>query len=260
MKVKLGNLEANLTRHCNNGCTSCNHGSPIAAPYTMPLDVLARDLVRLGEVAHFDFFCLQGGEPLLHPRIVDAMEIAINSGIADKCGILTNGKRLPYMTEGFWFTAATHKFEIRLSHYPNLPADVIPAARAKAEHYGVDLRVSNEFESFLKMFTKHADGGQAVWDGCPWKRCYTVHEGYFYHCPIAAFFPGQFPEKFDVAPAMPEVDGYPLDVISESTFHNLILPKTRPLKSCEICTGGMNIRIPWSEERDPKTWIEKSTV
>lgn len=260
MKVKLGNLETNLTRHCNNGCTSCNHGSPIADKYYMPLATLARDLKRLGEVAHFEFFCLQGGEPLLHPEIIQAMGTAVASGIADKYGILTNGKLLPKMPEEFWIFAGIHKFEIRLSHYPNLPADVIPVARARAEQFGVDLRVSNEFETFLKMFTKHTDGGQKVWDGCPWKRCYTVHEGYFYHCPIAAFFPGQFPEKFDVPPTVPHVDGYPLDTISEATFTNLILNHPRPLKSCEICTGGMNIRIPWSETRKREEWIAKSTV
>jgi len=258
--IILGDLEANLVRHCNFACVSCNHGSAIADRWYMRAASLERDLEMLAKIAHWKFFCLQGGEPLLHENICDFMLVAKHSGIADQIGILTNGSLLPKMPEDFWQTAQRVGLELRVSQYPKLFQSAIDYARDKAAEYGVKF-VPHKTDSFIKNFTTHTDGGQRVWDACPWKRCWTVHEGYLSHCPQAMFFPEQFPEKF---PAPPEklVDATKIEGMVEADILYM-LQREKPLKTCAICTGGDQdgkIVIPWSEERDKKKWNDQSTV
>lgn len=256
--IQLGNLEANLTRHCTLKCTNCNHGSAIAKPWSMEPESMARDLAALSKVAHFHFHCLQGGEPLLHKRILEFMDIQEASGIADRYGILTNGTLLHTMPDEFWKKAARPNFELRWSVYPIITDEYLNEIREKARGFGVDLR-PGRINAFKPMLTRHADKGAAVWKVCPWKRCWTAHEGFFYHCPIAALFPEQFPELFESAPH-PQVDGYPIATLTEDVITQMLY-REPPLKTCEICTGAVvGDWVPWSQTRGRDEWIKTTTV
>lgn len=95
-------IEINITRHCNNRCCACNHGSPLAEPYYMTAEVLAKDLSMLRPMLHTKLLCLQGGEPLLHKGITDLMDVIASCGVAGQYAILTNGRMLQHMPEGFY--------------------------------------------------------------------------------------------------------------------------------------------------------------
>lgn len=258
--IHLGNLEANLVRHCTLHCMNCNHGSAIAKPWSMAPESMDQDLRLLGRVAHFGFHCLQGGEPLLNKRILEFMDVQERSGIADRYGILTNGTLLSRMPDEFWQKAARPNFELRWSVYPVITEEYLAEMVAKAAQFGVDLR-PGRINAFKPMFTTHTDGGAEVWKVCPWKRCWTAHEGYLFHCPIAALFPEQFPERFAGGPPHPQVDGYPLATLTEDVLREM-LAREAPLKSCEICTGA--IVGDWTPWREIKTgredWIKTTTV
>lgn len=258
--IFLGDIECNVVRHCNFACTACNHGSAIAPVWFMQPESLAHDLAALAKVAHWKFFCLQGGEPLLNKRIVEFMDVARQSGIADQVGLLTNGSLLPRMTEAFWRKSAEISLELRVSRYPRLEQLTLDYAAAKCAEYGVTFK-PHETTTFLKIFAKHEDKGQRVWDHCPWKRCWTVHEGHLAHCPQAMFFPEQFPHRFDSPPAK-MVDAVPIAELTEAKLCEM-LSQPSPLRTCAICTGGDQdgkIVIPWSEERKPADWELQSTV
>jgi MoaA/NifB/PqqE/SkfB family radical SAM enzyme len=257
--IALGNLEANLARHCTLKCTNCNHGSAIADHWFMEPESMERDLAKLSKVAHFSFHCLQGGEPLLHKRLLDFMDIQERSGIADKYGILTNGTLLHAMPDEFWKKAARPNFELRWSVYPIITDQHVEEMTAKAKSFGVDFR-PGRIGAFKPMLTTHSDAGQHVWNICPWKRCWTAHEGMLYHCPIAALFPSQFPERFS-EPPHPQVDGYSLDTITEDTLKEM-LNRQQALKSCEICTGAVvGNWVPWSQIKTGREdWIKSTTV
>lgn len=260
--IKLGNLESNLARHCNLACTSCNHGSAVAPRWFMTPQSMANDLKLLGRVAHFSFHCLQGGEPLLNPDFLEFMDVQAQSGIADNYGMLTNGVLLDRMPEEFWLKAKRMNYEIRVSVYPALKTETLQFARAKAKELDLNFRPSNEFESFLKMFHDNPNGGAEVWKICPWKRCWTVHEGYFFNCPQAAFLPQQFPEKFPhvLNPYLAGVpDGVRLEDLTEEKLR-WMMSHEEPLLACANCTGGTNVRIPWSQTRKREEWLAASTV
>lgn len=253
------NLEFNLVRHCNYSCRGCNHFSPLAKTWFMEPEELERDLAVLSKVQRWAFACCQGGEPSLHPRLIDFLEIVHRSGIADKTGMLTNGSLLDRLPDEFWKTAGRIGLELRCSVYPKLPPHIIPYATAKAAEFGVDFRPGN-VNAFKPVFTKNADGGQKIWKGCPWRRCWTLHRGYLYFCPLSAFIPDEFSEMFAEKPD-PHIDGYPVATLTREIL-DAMLVREPALKSCEVCTGAvLGEWIPWQEmSRKREDWIAATTV
>lgn len=246
--------EINVTRHCNNHCACCNHGSPWAESYFMDPEVLRRDLAVLSPMMHTGFLCLQGGEPLLHPRIMDLMDVQLQSGFADQYGMLSNGKLLKAMPEAFFKKAGSMRikgkpFELRVSVYANLNIRDLDEPIRKAQQYGFEIRPGGT-PTFWKLFQEQPDGGQANWNGCYARGCHTIHEGYFFHCPLAAFFPSQF-HGWE-----PNIDGISLNGITEPAL-KAFLDRDTPLKTCSKCTAGKG-PISWHETFDKNKWIKEA--
>jgi len=242
-----GTLEANICRHCQNRCISCSHGSPWAKPYFMEPDQLARDLDALKKVLTVQqFYCL-GGEPLLHPRILDLLDVGRASGIAKENCILTNGRLLPKMPEAFW----TKLDVIRISVYPTLDRSVIELAEQKKKQYGFYLGL-DFISTFWKQFEVSFDG--RTFDKCPWKGgCWTVHDGYFYLCPQSAFFTDQFMGLAQ------NIDGLPLhDGLTDESF-KAYLNRKEPYNACRICHS-YKVQVPWREAGSLEEWIQESTI
>lgn len=251
--------EINVTRHCTNACACCNHASPLAEPYFMEPESLRRDLAILRPIMHTGFLCLQGGEPLLHPRIMDFLDVQKASGFADQYGMLSNGKLLHRMPEEFFakcgqMTVNGRKFELRVSVYANLDMRTLDEPLRKATHYGFEIR-PGPTPTFWKLFQDPADGGAKNWKECFARSCHTIHDGYFYHCPLAAFFPKQF-HGWDE-----HIDGIALNGITEAKL-KAWLDRNEPLKTCTKCTGGEVARafIPWHETRDKTEWLKEAKV
>jgi len=238
-------MEINVVRHCNFHCLQCNHASAFADAYVMKPEVLQRDLdVMKNHIRTKLLFC-QGGEPLLSPHIVKMLGMCYDSGIAKQCGILTNGKLLPRMNDDFWEMLATRKMELRMSVYPDLDPSIVPFVQDKAQQWGFFVR-PQPINSFKPLFLKN-DG--STYHGCPWNRCLTIHEGYFYLCPLTAFFPKQFM-------GLPEtVDGIAIEGMTDERLQ-AFLNRDIPLETCKICAGGRGEDIPWSQAKSKSEWLK----
>lgn len=245
------NGEANIVHQCNNRCASCNHLSPFAPPYFMSPQVLERDLKWISRLMHFDIFCLQGGEPLLHPQLLDLMDILFRSKIATTPGVLTNGKMLPQMPDAFWQKCHDQGMELRCSVYPNLPEESLRIANEKAARFKVNFRPTPLPQGvFLKML--HPNTGESF-NGCPWKECWCIHEGWFFACPIAPFMA---PQMMNLPM---ETDGLKL---SDATTEADILEYTQrkePFQSCKMCSGTHGGGIVWHQVNSLEEWIKDST-
>lgn len=255
--IRIDNLEVNVVRHCNSSCACCNHGSPLAAPYFMDPETLRHDLECLRPVLRAGFLCLQGGEPLLHPRIMDFLAVQKQCGMADKLGMLSNGRLLPQMPDVFYracgeCSVGSECYEIRVSVYPNLDVATLDVPIRKATACGFQIRHGG-ISQFYRLFKEQPDGGRGVWAVCNAKRCYTVHDGYFYHCPLEAFFPSQF---FGQEPCM---DGLKLGGVTEQQLADY-LNQADPPWMCAHCTGGINQWMPWHQTFEREQWIKEATV
>lgn len=85
-------LYVNVTEECNCACRFCAHekGREMADP-----DFLRRVLVRLGE--HIAGVTLTGGEPMLHPKLVEALIDAVPAGF--RLNLITNGANIEQLPE-----------------------------------------------------------------------------------------------------------------------------------------------------------------
>jgi organic radical activating enzyme len=255
--INTDRIEINITRHCNNSCAACNHGSPWAERYFMEPEVLWRDLAVLKPILHTKLLCLQGGEPLLHGRITELMDVIRASGVAGQYAILTNGKLLHNMPEEFYQRCASlmvgdKPFELRVTAYPNLDVRLLDRPAKKSQEYGFVFRVYQKVD-FWKLFKQQPDEGREIWRTCYARECHTLHEGWFYHCPLSCFFPKQF-FGWDE-----HIDGISLDGITEGSLARF-LSQTEPPKTCSRCAGGPGIAIPWHESKTFEEWMKAANV
>jgi hypothetical protein len=241
-------LEINATRGCTNACTNCNHASTrYTEPYFMEPEVLKRDLDVMKDHLRVKLMMVQGGEPLLHGRVVELLDLIAKSGIAKLYGVLTNGKLLPRMKEDFWEKLAEYRMELRMSCYPDLDQSIVPFATEKAERYGFSIR-PQPISSFKPLFRKN-DG--ETYYGCPWNRCLTIHEGWFYLCPLTAFFPKQFMGIDE------HIDGIPIEGMTDERLQEFLNRKT-PLETCKICAGATGESIPWHQNKSKDEWEKEA--
>lgn len=240
--------EINVVRHCTNACSNCNHASiRYTDKYIMEPDVLRRDLAVMKNHLRTKLLFCQGGEPLLSPHIVEMMSICYDSGIAKQCGVLTNGKLLPKMGDDFWEMLATRKMELRISCYPDLSPDIVPFAQAKADQWGFSIR-PQQIGAFKPLFRKN--GGETYF-GCPWNRCLTIHEGWFYLCPLTTFFPKQYMGLDE------HIDGLQIEGITDEKLQ-AFLNKNTPLETCRICAGATGDSIPWHQNSSKEEWEKEA--
>lgn len=245
--ITLEHLDVNVVTHCNKRCVSCSHASPFTKPEFMSVKEMVDDLKVLKEFAHFEMLCLVGGEPLLHPNLLEFMREGAESGICDKVCVITNGVLLPKMPEEFWNELQV----LRLSIYGGLD----PTIKPMAEQRGIDHQFEfqpYEYPEFFKQLKGVPDDGVESFKNCAWKsNCYTVHKGFFHLCPQSLFFPNRFLGH-------QSNDGLSLQDLSEEKLKSYI-ERVEPFETCKICCAGDKTAAPWRESGRSE-WVTLSTA
>lgn len=100
-------FETHLTEHCNLGCKSCGHMSPLAKEEFLDIVGFEKDCSRLSYLTgrKIELIDLMGGEPLLHPRKEEILRITRHYFPEGKINIVTNGLLLSSQNEKFYISA-----------------------------------------------------------------------------------------------------------------------------------------------------------
>jgi uncharacterized radical SAM superfamily Fe-S cluster-containing enzyme len=127
----LSALIIEVTDDCNLRCPTCIAGSEPGAGNTKKLDVIQR-MISAGEscLRKPDILMISGGEPTIHPEIVEILQSACNSSI-DHVMLITNGKRIAE-ENGFaeMLSLLPQKIEIYLQ-FDSLNVDVLRDIRGE---------------------------------------------------------------------------------------------------------------------------------
>jgi len=223
MKVALQRVQVPIVEGCNLTCHSCSHLSPLFPLRYVDPDTLADDLAAIDRVASAKFVKVLGGEPLLHPRLLDVLAVVRESGITARVWVTTNGRLLSRQPDAFW--AAVDEVEVSL--YESRVAD--PEWAQKAVRHNVRLR-AKPVSQFRRMFddipadhdsTKTFAACRIVHE----MHCWTVSNSGVYQCPPAAYLP-----RLGVSTD----DGCSLD---DSTRLRAFLLKPPQSDSCDHCFG-----------------------
>jgi len=241
-------LEFNLSFHCNYACAHCSHQSPYQERSLAELDHFRRDVQWLEQVYHVQRFRFVGGEPLLHPRLLDFIDVIKESDLADRVHLCTNGSLLHRASEGLY-----RRLDIlSVSWYPDARCDrgKIDRARALCAAHEVELRVE-PIRSFRAMDVDDplpAATAQRVFTACQiahdWS-CQTFYEGRFYLCSRPLSTGRTLARKGRVAADFTALDGIDLRKPGLRERLRSYLARWAPLASCAHCLGTVGRASPW---------------
>jgi organic radical activating enzyme len=138
---KILRFETDITDHCNLNCIGCNHFSPLVEEHCVDVAAFEKDFARLSELTHrkTENIDLMGGEPLLHPRITELLEIA-RKYFDGTINIVTNGVLLTMMPDSFWESCRKNKITVKVTSYPIKIDRHEISALAKKHHVSLKIR------------------------------------------------------------------------------------------------------------------------
>jgi cyclic pyranopterin phosphate synthase len=240
-KIETETCELNVAHHCNLTCRACAHFSPALKQHYIDPDQILRDLSLLSKHYAPEHVRLLGGEPLLHPRLLDVINAVRGSGISSLVRVVTNGVLLWRMESNFWEAVD----EVHVSVYPGreMTDEQLAHCEQQARRHHVDLKLLyfDRFrESYSELGTEDRALTERIYKTCEvahYWRCHNVSDGYFYRCPQSVFLP-RLLKKDDLS--VQEVDG--LRIVDSPSFGEELLAyleSERPLKSCKYCLGSV---------------------
>lgn len=230
--------EVNVTEHCNLRCRSCTHLSPVLPKHFVDPGALNSDLTALAGSYHATVLKILGGEPLLHPNLLDVITAARESQVAEKIEIWTNGLLLPRMEQRVWEVVDS----IRISLYPgrSLKQHQLDRCIDLARQYSVPIRYKR-YQTFQESYSEQGTDDpllvKRIYATCNeahrW-RCHTVANGWFFKCPQSYFIPrGMSPGQEAAYSNGIQIDGSP-------EFRGRLLSyltSPEPLPACRNCLG-----------------------
>ena len=215
------------------------------------LESFKKDLVEVKKYINFNEFRFVGGEPTLHPTIIDFFKETKNSGIAKKIAICTNGSSIFTLTPEFFLAVDL----IYISMYTETGINynkITEYLDSIADKYDFKYVYENKGTTFIKM---HSDvelpQGQAqqnfmkcqiAWD---WG-CISFKDGRLFRCGIS-----QIKNKFFKQTGQLEPYNFLKEdsiLIHDPEFNKQILNEfifsRKSLKACKFCFGTRNKSVP----------------
>jgi len=241
-RIKTRSLEVHIVDHCNLSCAECCSLSPFLPKRFVSPDEMEHDLRLAEKVVAPTYLKLVGGEPLLHPQLLECLRVAKRLELAEVLSVTTNGLFIKEMADEYWDLIDA----MTLSIYPapKLNDAVMKEIEKKAQQFNVFLNIKHQPE-FVKMthWNPAADpeSKQAIFSDC-WlrERCHIVDKGRFYMCTRPPHFHTLFRGEKPF-----QDDGIVLHA-GETLVDEMYqyLRRDKPLNACLYCYGGNAITEP----------------
>ena len=107
------------TYHCNLNCRSCLTHSPICPPEFYEYDNYVKDIDRLKELKiNITRMNFSGGEPFLHPRIMDMFRLTCRKFANIPSTVFTNGSLLYKLSDAELSELVELDIELAITEYP----------------------------------------------------------------------------------------------------------------------------------------------
>ncbi len=234
----------NILDHCNLRCKGCDHFACIADEKFFSRDSIYKDLERMAELFDGDYIIkisVMGGEPLLHPELLQILQDVRHFFPYTTIRLTTNGVLLLQQKEDFWRICRENKVTIVNTKYPiNLNFEEI---KRRAYTEGVVFRYFEGTgddvvkQSFKKIINLEGDSNPVE----SFSKCHISNygnillEGKFYGCPFSVQSYRIFNKKFNQNLRMTEEDY--LDIYKVNSKEEFFEFAARPKFYCRYCSG-----------------------
>lgn len=254
-------FEVPIAEHCNLNCFGCDHFSPLAEADFADSLIMSRDFERLSELFHgrASEIVLLGGEPLLHPDIIDFLIMSRKNFQHAKIALLTNGILLLDLSEKFWEVCRDNSIEIRITKYPVKLDFSLMEYRAKKHH--VAFRYFEDTDKVLKKMNKfpldvegNQDARQMFLSCHRSNQCIYLQRGRLWTCTVAPTVI-HFDRFFGTH--MFNENENSIDIYKAESGREILDFLSHPIPFCRHCKiNGIERNIPWKRsERNPNEWV-----
>lgn len=177
MKHSLPSIQIDVTNKCTLSCGECNRHIPYFKDHGnwfLSANELISDLQKLTTVLDFPVINFEGGEPLLHPNIIDLVRAAREHNFSKKIGITTNGELANKFTDELIGEIDI----VQLSLYPNCSQKHLDLI-SKLREFGKEVIIT-PISDFYNSFRKTREEPRPCW---LYRKCYNYAYGHVFRCP-----------------------------------------------------------------------------
>ena len=247
-------LDVQVCDHCNLQCAGCLHFAPLAEERFLDVEAYERDLSQLAPIDgiedYFEAVMLMGGEPLLHPRLVDIIGITRAHLPRQRVVLCTNGLLLKRMGDNFWRALTEHDVVLLISPYPlRIDYEGLAAlARSKGVRaaFAMDITGATDGkEAFLRLAIDPEGTCDQVrsFTSCPFGGCYLqLARGAIWPCQVTAHH-SSFARRFGYDMHDDPADSLPLTRIGSSDDIETFRRSAHPM--CRYCDNDALTVVPW---------------
>ena len=196
---------------------------------------------------------LLGGEPLLHPQILDFVFVTRQAFPNAFIEIVTNGILLLEQDDNFFNTLNKYNISIFLSDY-YLNSKIRELVVNKLNQYRI-----GEKRLFIKpALNLHGSDGIKNLEICYeifQDPCFNLRNGYIYHCPTEAYF-DLFADYFNIKLKDFSITDNGINIFT-STLEEIEDYINKPSNFCKYCSmNDKMIELPWSlTQKKMSEWL-----
>ena len=223
-------IETHIVDHCNLNCRGCSHFSPLAKPYFKDFNEYEKEIQQLAKITNNNIsrIRIMGGEPLLHPAVMDFCKITRDNFINSNIVLVSNGILLHKLTDEQITEFNNLNIELCVSQYGiNIDMDKFYQFNRHCFHnknlmynIGLDLNGSQDINtSYYRC--DHVKQG-----------CNFLKDGRIYQCAIAAqidYFNDYFDKHIEY-----NIDDISIDIYNHS-LKEIEQFLTKPHDFCKYC-------------------------
>lgn len=253
------NFEINIADHCNMNCQCCDHFSPLSEKRFLSLESFKSDLTRIktllcNESDKVLAISLLGGEPTLHPDLIDFIKTARIIFPNASLSMVTNGILLLKTEHGekgnLWQVMKDNNVELKITTYP-IKLDFALIDK-KAKEYGLTYSRFTDISSkdlSIKTSVIH-DITENKKDIKPYEfltcyhfnECIVLREGRIYSCPQCAYI-GIFNKYFNKNLKVTKNDY--IDIYKVKSYKEIMDFVSKRIPFCDYCNVKNRHQIPF---------------
>jgi len=239
-------FETNVVDHCNLKCNGCTHFSNISEPKFADATILHMHLSRLNDIfGKIIRFRILGGEPLLHPDIINILKISRKALPYSQIELVTNGLLLDKMPEEFFQTLYKNKISVEISNYPPTQ-NKIKQLKEMLSSFKIKYSVTPMIMNFTaNLNPKGTSDQEKTFKNCRHRRCTILRNDNIYICPICAYI-DSYNNYFNKNIPLPKG----INIYSNSA-KQILKHLRKSEETCRYCTNVANY-VNWSCSNNPK--------
>ena len=245
------------SNQCNLNCKSCSTFAPVCPPDKYETEQFERDMARLKEmrIPQINYFNFTGGEPFMHPHLLQMLSIARSFFPQMPINCYTNGLKLLSVEEEFLSSIRELNVTLIITEYP-LPGLRLEKAYERLNRLGLSYDVI--YSEGQKYFSKRPlDFSKSTprykYYMCPrYKMCDSLflYKGRFYKC-IYSFMSTAFNQAFGTNLITEEQDYLDIYKIEADDIYQYMISR---IPYCGYCSPIEEL-VPWGlSERKIDEW------